>query len=471
MFAFVLRPVVLGVLATALVWALVLGWWRAVGYEPGTVELATHLLLLPATLLAGFWLLRTVIEHLRQPPAATVAHASGNSETRPAAASAPAHRPETYLIAFALQCAHGTEAAQVLDAARQGCAPALDDDLRDAHGFPVFAARVADLSPEDPGGTPHDHSVDICLTDGEQDARALALLHSALPRALDDLAEFIAPAPAIRIVLWLSDREREDAHGDRLATWLRREHLAPRDIAATDVRFHHPRDDAHAFELIDALADELDRLSSPAFALVLGAVSHVDERTVAAWEAASDLFTASTQDGRIPGEAAAVLVLANRAGAALVGRLSSPRLSHAASGRVSPADASRAKAGAPLLGSLIDAILTDTQIDAARVSNVLADADHRAPITKDLLRTLSERFPTLEPLADMLSLGNATGFSAPIGGLVTLLCAAEAASANEGVALCLTCQSPNARAAIIVDARPPAPTSPAPKPDPAPDAT
>ncbi|NMF90411.1 hypothetical protein [Aromatoleum petrolei] len=422
--------------------------------------------------MAGFWLLRTFIEHLRLPPAATVSHERGSNAPLPAVASAPTRHPQTFLIAFALQCAHGTDAAEVLDAARQGCMPPLDDDLRDAHGFPVFAARVADLSPGDADRTPNESAIDIGLTDGEEDTRALEMLHGALPRALDELAEFVAPDPAVvRTVLWLADRDRPDEHGARLATWLRREHLAPRGIAATNVCLHHPRDDAHSFELIDALAADLDRLSSPALALVLAAVSHVGERTVAAWEAASHLFTANTQDGRIPGEAAAVLVLANREGAVLVRRLSSPRLSHSASGRFSPADDFRAKTVTPLLGRLIDTILTDTQVDAARVSSVLADADHRTPVTRDLLRTLSERFPTLEPLSDMLNLGNATGFTAPIGGLVTLLCAAEAASATEGVALCLTCQSPHARAAIVIDARPPSALSPTPTPDPAPDAT
>lgn len=461
MFAFVLRPFVLAVLATALVWALVLGWWRAVGYEPGTAELATHLVLLPATLLAGFWLLRTFIEHLRQPPAAATPRTIGTSEFPVSQASAQARRAETFLVAAALQCAHGTEAAQVLDAALQGCTPPLDDALRDANGFPVFAARVAELSPEDLGEKVRDHSDDLHLTDREEDMRALAMLHGALPRALDDIAQFIAPDPAaIRTILWLSDRDRAHANDTGLAAWLRREHLAPRGIAATEIRFHHAQDDAHAFELIGAVAADLDRESSPAIALVLGAVSHVGERTIAAWEAASHLFSANTQDGRIPGEAAAVLVLANRAGAALVRRPTSPRLSHTASGRARPPGDSRAKAAPPPLGSLIDAILADMQIDAARVSKVLADADHRPPVTRELLRALSERFPTLEPLSDTLSVGNATGFASPMGGLVALLCAAEAATAAEGVALCVTCQSPHARAAVIVDASPPASISP-----------
>lgn len=461
MLAFTLRSVILAVLATALVWALVLGWWRAVGYEPGATDVATHLILLPAALLAGFWLLRTFIEHLRRPPAATASESMGSSEFQAAAASAPTRSPKTYLIAFALQCAHGTEAAQVLDAARAGCTPPLDDELRDANGFPVFAARVADLSPKDLGKTLNDHPIGMRMGDSEEHARTLTMLHGALPRALDAVVEFVAPDPAeLRTVLWLSDRNRSAEHNTHLSVWLQREHLAPRGIATKDIRFHHLQDDAHAFELIDALAAELGRQPSPAIALVLGAVSHVDERTVASWEAASHLFTANTQDGRIPGEVAAALVLSNAAGAALAQRLSSPRLSHATSGRVGPAGDARLKAGDPLLGSLIDTILADTQIDAARISTVLADADHRTPVTTELLRALSERFPTLEPLSDTLGVGNATGFASPIGGLVALLCAAETASATEGVALCLTCQSPHARAAMIVDASPAASKSP-----------
>lgn len=476
MFAFAMRPIVLVVLATTLVWTLVLGWWRAAGYEPSTIDVATHLVLLPATLLAGFWLLRTFIEHLRLPPH-TAANAPAPQETAtpglPAsAASSPTRRPDTFLIAFALQCAHGTDPAQVLDASREGCTPPLDDHLRDTHGFPVFAARVADLSPEELDEALNDHSADMRRTDREEDGRALAMLHTTLPRALDEIAESIALDPAaIRDVFWLSDRDWPDEHQAGLVAWLRREHLAPRGIAPAEVRLRHLQDDAHAFEIIDELIANLNRQESPAIVLVMGAASHVGEGTIATWEAGSQLFTANTQDGRIPGEAAAVLLLANPAGAAFVGRLPSPRLSHAASARSAPPGAAGAKTDGSLLGSLIDAILADTRLDAAHIANVLADADHRAPVAKELLRTLSERFPALEPLSDTLSLGTATGFASPIGGLVTLLCAAEAASAADGVALCLTCQSPHARAAMIVDASPLASMSPPQTPVSALDAT
>ena len=43
MFSFALRPLALVVLATTLLWALVLGWWQATEYEPdaGFVVLLT----------------------------------------------------------------------------------------------------------------------------------------------------------------------------------------------------------------------------------------------------------------------------------------------------------------------------------------------------------------------------------------------------------------------------------------------
>ncbi|MCK9985565.1 MAG: hypothetical protein AzoDbin1_02037 [Azoarcus sp.] len=476
MFAFALRPLVLAVLVTTLVWALVLGWWQAAGFEPSTIDVATHLVFLPATLLAGFWLLRAFIEHLRlSPPSAANAHPPPAPETsglQTSAASSPTRRPDALLIAFALQCAHGTDPAQVLDAGRHGCAPPLDDHLRDAHGFPVFAARVADLSPEALDEALYDRAVDLSQPNREEERRALAMLHMTLPRALDEIAESITLHPAaIRSVFWLSDRDWPDEQRARHAAWLQRKHLAPRGIAPADVQFRHVQDDAHAFEIIDDVTAALNRQESPAVALVMGAVSHVGEGTVANWEAGSHLFTAHTQDGRIPGEAAAVLLLANPAGAALVRRVPSPRLSRAASGRSARAGDAEATTDGSLLGSLIDGILADMHLDAAHIANVLADADHRAPVTKELLRTLSERFPALEPLSDTISLGPATGFASPIGGLVALLCAAEAANAADGLALCLTCQSPNARAAMIVDASPLNSSSPPQTPASAPAAT
>lgn len=470
MFAFALRPLVLVVLATTLVWALVLGWWQAAGYEPGTADVATHLVLLPITLVGGFWLLRTFIEHLRLPPrvAANASAPQGaESSGLPASeASRTTRRPDARLIAFALQCAQGTDPAQVLDASRQGCTPPLDDHLRDMHGFPAFAARVADLPLEALDDALNDSAIDVRRPPREEDRRAQAMLHMALPRALDEIGESIAVGrAAIRSVVWLSDQDWPDEYRDGLSAWLRREHLGPRGIAPADIQFHRVRDDAHGLEIIDQLIADLNCQGSPAIELVMGAVSHVGERTITSWEARSHLFTANTQEGRIPGEAAAVLVLANPAGAALVQRLPSPRISRAASGRSTPPGDTGPGTDGSLPGRMIGATLADTGLDAADISSVLADADHRIGVAKVLLRTLSEHFPALEPLSDTISLGSATGFVSPIGGLVTLLCAAEAANAAESVALCLACQSPGACAAMIVDASPQ--TSPSPPQTPA----
>ena len=144
------------------------------------------------------------------------------------------------------------------------------------------------------------------------------------------------------------------------------------------------------------------------------------------------------------------MLLANAAGAALTPGRSAALISRAASGRSE--HSAHAAASRALVGSCIDAVLAGAGLNASDIANVFADADHRAGIARELLPTLVERFPALEPLVDTLTLGTATGFASPIGGLVALLCAADAVSTSNGAALCLTCQSPLASAAMIVHA-------------------
>lgn len=457
MFAITFRSALIAVLAVTLIWALVLGWWQADGHQPGSIDLLTHLVVLPASLLAGFWLLRSFIEHLRVSGATTAPSRERRHSEIAETSLQPESRDErssgAHLIGNALLCARGTNAAQLTEANQQGGTPALDDRLRDTQGFPVFAASVPALALEELREELDGAAAAITPPLDEEDLRALAMLELTLPQALDEVAEAIAREPrALPSAYWLTSGDWPDARRTQLSDWLRRKLLVPRGIDAVKVEFRCLRDDAHAFETIDQLVADLNGRKTPAIFLVMGAVSHVGERTVAEWQADSRLFMANMQEGWIPGEAAAVLMLANPGGADLVrGRLS-PRISRAAAGRSEyPADG-RARIHRTLVGNRIDAVLADTGLDASDIRGIFTDADHRATMANELLPALSDRFPALEPLVDTLTLGTTTGFASPFGGLVALLCAADAVSTSNEPALCLTCQSPFARAAMIVRA-------------------
>lgn len=56
------------VLTTAVVWALVLGWWQANNFQPSKADLLLYLFVLPFSLVGGFLLLRGFIENLKAPP-------------------------------------------------------------------------------------------------------------------------------------------------------------------------------------------------------------------------------------------------------------------------------------------------------------------------------------------------------------------------------------------------------------------
>jgi hypothetical protein len=467
MFARIVSPALLTMLALALLWALVLGWWQANDHEPGTGELLLHLVLLPAALIGGFWLLRGFIDHLRRPPVEAGASAdrveAADSATTSTTAQAE-RRLSLVLLDGQLSCAAGSTAAALVDAVRSARRPGLDDTLVDADGFPVHAARVADLDVEAvrdalaalDDGSGHD-------APGDDTLRALALVAQTLPRAWPivlDAIEQVGKEVAVRLI-WLQPPTWSDSMRPLLLRWLDASLCQGLPAGCLHIATRAVANDAEALGVIDEAILALNRSPGDTLCVVLGAVSHVDETTVQAWQSAGRLLRADTPDGRIPGEAAAVLVLAGEAmarrcgdgPAVAIGRVGFAR-------RDTSADAGRRAAGTTL-GELIDRTLGAAAIAPDAVAVVTADADHRASRQGELMSPLGERFEALDPLQDCPAIGTVCGALEPIGALLALLCAADACRSAGRPALCLSTQHPWRRAAVMTLAIPHIPEPPA----------
>ena len=454
------KILLVGLLSASVIWALILGWWQANDHQPTTGEIALYLAALPVSLLVGFWLLRTFIDQLRKHPAdgADLSRATFPAASSPAhAATAEAERMWlASLIGGTLISAAGADAADLIAAAMEGGTPSPDKELRDSDGFPVFVARVSDLDMECIREDLREHGDGIASQSLPPEMlRALALIGKALPAALETLHEVCAhPGKQNQTrVIWLTP-DWPKAFSGELTGWLQRTYLDGFGISSPNIELRPVHDDGQVFEIIDEIIVALNRTASAQIVLLFGAVSHLGEATLEHWRLQERLFSATEQDGQVPGEAAVALVLA-RPGTTLVADAPpAVHLTRSALGKREKSADARGRVSGTLINDLVDTLVTNTKLDPAKIAAVISDTDHRNSRVNEILTPVTERFPNLEPLRDTLALGASTGTVTPIGGLLALLCAAEVARNSSGAGLCVTNQHAFARASMLALAVP-----------------
>jgi hypothetical protein len=460
MLASALKIVGASILTIAIAWALVLGWWQTNDYQPSSFDLLLYLGALPLSMIGGFLLLKGFIDHIKNPPTPSPSPGSEAKDSDPltsaAAKTAAAERSYTIaLVGASVITGPAASGAEILDAVSAGLRPQTDSELQDDAGFPVFAARVGTLDDARLGEwlVVHEDSLPKNMRDGEQ-ARALALIDLALPPLLTDARQFMEQAlPAAKLrVLWLVPSTCERDHFPALQAWLRSTYLSDIDKTRIEVSVRPVATEADALKEIDELilAIQREQLEKDLH-LVIGATSHVGERTIQAWSSQNRLFTPDRQNGQVPGECAVCLLFTgtteDTAGAiddgVQVSRISSATRDKPvnANGRISSA----------LLEQLISGLMTIRGIEASDIKKVIADGDHRANWVTELMNAVGEQFKELAPIDDCHSIGMVCGAIPPLGSLVALACCREKVLAEDGKVICLSTQDAVTRAALVVE--------------------
>lgn len=477
-----LRNLLTALAAFGLSWAGAIGYWRANNRMPATDDLILLLVALPLALLLAFWLGKKLWRRLSVPaaaassasPAASAA-AAANSGAVPTPALAP-----LLVLASALRSPHGAS-ADALRAALQGrqARPALDTELVDEYGYPVLSARIADagaaalLAREEIGAWLAAQAAPAPRFSDEQ-WRALALggdVVRELAAGLPMLPE-TAPRPVLRLLpVWQEGWRQEQRHAALLwfrhllgeAGWPAASVAIPSELGAADAA------EANAGEAAAVLA-RLLALPAPEggrLALVLACGSQVGEAGIDALAAAGALFSARNMQGQIPGEGAAALLLAdpNLAAAfapyATSGDAAPAELRAVALARrtVSADDDKRADSAA-LRGVGAEA-LAGARSEAAAVTLVAADTDHRSGRVMEAMGLMSDGLSHLDAGADLLSVGAACGSCGAVTYLTALALAAQEAPERNGPVLCIANLDPWRRSAAVLHpaAAPPAPVS------------
>ncbi|MCZ4305432.1 hypothetical protein O4G98_11880 [Zoogloeaceae bacterium G21618-S1] len=444
-----LKIVGASLLAVALIWALVLGWWQGNDHTPSTTELFLFLGALPLAIVGGYWLLRGFIEHLKAPvvPLASAPDDTLDPLANEATQTAAMERGYTINLIGAFAISSGGEGpSEILAAQAAGVRPMPDSSLLDDAGFPAFTARVDALDMDSVTESLAQYDAQLAQDIGDH-TRMLALVDSVLPAGLTQAHEAVAQRPATSrlSVVWLMPPEVDPVLFPKLQSWLQSQYLSAFEPSRLALTVRPALAESDVMAQIDRLVLDSDRTPNDDLTLVLAAASTIGPRTVDAWSMRQSLFSADHQNGQIPGECGVCLLFGRPDSTDTPVQLT--RVS--AAERDKSVDAGGRVSGA-LIEQLITGLLTVHDIAPADIKAVISDADHRQSRTSELLDALGESFSELDPIADCPCIGASCGTTAPFGALLALACAqAKSLSLSQPV-VCVSQQHAKARSAVLL---------------------
>jgi hypothetical protein len=453
------------------VWISVLWRWQSTAHGPSMREAIVHLGVLPLVVFGLVLLLRGAWRGAQARQAVTAA--SGCSAATPCVAAAgiddAQRRARLQLIAAPLVCAAGTSAAQVGAAAEQGAPLSLDPTLRDADGLPVLTARIADLDTdamapmlesllvatrargeEWAGASPRDHAL-----------RALAALQEPLSQAVTALVPWAdrlaskdeaGQAPRAHLLIgWPQDwTSFEQALGREFVAALVDNERAQVPAAVFAITSQAGTGEALLLEA-DRRLQALGREQRDEPLIVAACDSAIGEDRLHALEQAGVLFASRKRPkGRIPGEAAAALVLAPAHWPAAPNDGTPPTLLHrpAVLQRTRSVDAGGRIDSDELLQAMTHAAAA-SGLDHDAIGSLACDADQHTARGPELHGAALRLLPHLDSGEDLRLIGAVTGAVGAVSALLVVACAAESARQRDKPCLAVTVGDPFARLALI----------------------
>lgn len=457
MLRFLLRPLVLAVLVTLLIWFGVIVYWQETVRLVTAEDVGIYLVGLPLLVIATGFLLRAGYRHFSAAKPAQSADA-------PAAGPAPAtdERERGFklaLLAVGLSSVAGNAGAESYEALKgKEIRPGPDGELRNRDGFPVHTCRVKDLDTAELSAALEALDPAPCPAAA---LRALTLMGRALQPVFDLLA-LAAPSPDPRQTV-SRNAPMPKLLVDLLlpASWNERTRaLAAQHVGTLLAGIGWPagvslltvipaNDGSLALRQLDAFCMSANRVDSCDFYLLAACDSAVDEDVVASLEAGGLLFSGSRPQGLIPGEAAAAILARTprwidpeQPPVAIVGRI-------ALSVRGKSADAS-GRIGHDTLMEAAQRSLEVAQMQAADVCAVVSDIDQRSSRCGECAGAMNDLVPDLDPGDQFVGAGQALGRLGSGGALFALGLAAAAAEIEEKAVLAVTAAHPTERAAAVL---------------------
>lgn len=446
----------------ALVWLAVIIWWQESRTLPTGVDIGLYLFALPLALLGALWLGARAVRAARAPKPQPVASTDTPQQ-------APTAVAELRIVAVAARAGAGDDAASIAQALMEQQRPELDTELKTLQGYPVFASRAPLLNDDELYAAARERGAHADAL-GTAGLRVTAMLADIAATLTDEahrrVTQLDVPArdedwPLLRFDILLpaswSPPARERARTQVLAAagvW------PDSRVAATE---HAARDAMAADTLLRELAaTSSDDPATPTWRILLAGDGYIDQDQVAQWDADASLLTHANPQGRVPGEAAAgvLLSLARNAAPATANADTAKNASFATTPellvafspiaqRAKPADA-RGAAPEPALAELARDLVERTATAPDSVVHVISDADHRGSRPLEALGVASQLFSHLDASKDCHAVGVACGHTGVAASLLTLAVAGEACMQSDQPVLTLTLQDPALRCASLV---------------------
>lgn len=443
-------------------WAGAITWWRLNRSAPAGGELALYLLGVPSLLVLAFFVgFRLLDQRTARPaaPATLVRQASvqDNAAAAPQAATLA-------ILAAAVRSAHGVSPEELAATLAAGKARAdLDPELVDDDGFPIMSVRSPDardeaLQEDIAHWLAHHGMADAGFVDEQWRALVLgsAVVEELAARAVAQLLPADGKPPLLRLAPLLPPDWSPDQR-QAAAMWF--EHLVERCgwpaahvACAAEAAPGLPA--AIPSVLLDGLARDAAAGDAPGIAsviaLVMACASHIGDSTVARWSADGSLFTSTHPQGRIPGEGAAGLLLADLDQVAAIGdaRFALLEPLHESRRAISADETRRADASA--LGEAAERALARHGNGDGAVTRIVADTGHRSSRVIELMGFMVGSMPQLDEVDDAIRVGEACGASAAVPFITALAVASHYALDEEGPVLCISNEDPYRRSAALL---------------------
>lgn len=469
MFVGLLRVMTLPILLVGLTWLGVVIYFQQSGHDLDGTGIVLWFVVLPLGLVAGWFLGRYL---LGMASGSSSTAADGPSAVGQSSVAPTADSPVLSLAVLAAEfvTAGGNDPVQLQLAHREASLrPAPMAEVLDVDGLPVWGLACDQLA------------IDACdawiarwnssarasagaadAHDLAQGARLLALLAEPLDRALAQLAALPvtaqdgegASSDVARARPVVTKIFAPEAWQSMLAAYVRERaalfgKLNVGVVRAGGAVAEGPDPQFDAMRIADAFCAASTTQYAHSALLIIGCDSLVDAARVEAMERERQLFSASRQQGRMPGEAAAVLLAVSES---LVGAEPAPlaRMHRTAFvRRQKPVDAAGRTEASDLQRAVSQAIgMAKRGGDAC---GVVSDCDHRTAWQSELAQAITELFPALDPIADHLALGNALGCVGHASSTLSLCVAAALAAQAEQPILALSVDDAHERSGLILE--------------------
>ncbi|MEJ8859265.1 hypothetical protein WKW79_32185 [Variovorax robiniae] len=484
MFSRVIKPALLVMAAFGLVWGTMYVYWQSTARMPSTGDVVGWLLVAPLALVLSAWGVSKVRAGVAAaasnpaPKAAAKGQAPGGGATLgdPHKTDAEEARFRLSVLASSLRSPGGASADELAAMLAEGKSVGPDTELKNDAGFPIFAARIADLEVDELRDDlaemrlAKSAEIDVAMLADDR-LRSIQAMSETLADLLPQADEMLlatqpqsmspgngnpsrsrspVEAPALRISLLLPGEWTEQ---ERLlaAQWV--QHICAGESPSHAWSVDYLRNDAGTtgWTLIDRISLALNREPQrPALWIVVAAESTISDACVAQWDARGTLFSTARRNGLMPGEASAGLLLTGVKDLRFASA-EAPQVARPVFGQLeSSADAStvsRATALAELAGRLSEA----SAIEATTIEWVVSDADHRASRVTEVARLLQDRLPHVAFDENNLSTGITCGHMGAASELVGLALACHLAKEHQQHVMVASVSDPFARGAMLVN--------------------